>query len=81
LEGAGEVVAHWNESPLPELVVTALVPIDDVDWTTTLKRNFNYVLGDDENEIYLPEGVVPRIVAASYDGEEMDVPGAEALAP
>lgn len=54
----GEFYSPWGEgSPdTTGVLFTALVDMNSVDWITTMRRNLDYELGEDESEIFIPAG-------------------------
>ena len=44
-----------------ELYFEAIVHKNHIDWKTSIRRNVNYVLGEEENEVFIPKGT-PIIV-------------------
>ena len=47
--------------------LSAVVARNSIDWITTIRRNMNYTLGEDEQEIFLPSGTPVRLTRVEFD--------------
>ena len=65
--------AHWGNFDHTELLFEAVVASEKIDWITTIRRNMNYVLGDDEQEVSLKSGTPLRLIRATVDGKPLPI--------
>lgn len=67
----GEV--FWGDAEQGELHMQAVVAANHIDWITTIRRNMNYVIGEDELEVFLPAGTPVTLMAMKHDGHDIRV--------
>jgi hypothetical protein len=63
-----------------ELIMRAVVAPSDIDWITTIRRNMNYVIGEEELEVFLPAGTPLRLVGLTFKGASIPVSNAQRTA-
>lgn len=52
-------IPGWgDDSKAHTIVIHGLVDFNDIDWMTTIERNANYLYGDDESELSIPDGLI-----------------------
>lgn len=71
---------HWYLHGGTNVRLIAEVDPGKVDWVTTIRRNANYLYGDDEWEIALSPGTPLKLVALAVDGEPLDIKVASQVA-
>ena len=59
----------WGDGP--ELHMEAVVNPSKIDWLTSFRRNINYVLGEEENEAFLPKGSPLKLTKMWYKHEQI----------
>lgn len=64
---------HWHIRSGTSVRIIAEVDPSKVDWITTIRRNANYLYGDDEWEIALSPGTPLKLVLIAVDGEPLDI--------
>lgn len=65
--------AFWGNSDHGTCRMKAVVATNAIDWITTIRRNMNYVVGEDEMEVSLPKGTPVRLLSVRYKREEIPV--------
>lgn len=66
---------HWARAGDNDhnVILTALVKPKDIDWVTTIRRNANWTLGDDENEITLRHGTPLHLIEMLVNGKAVEI--------
>lgn len=71
-----EGAAFWHDERYgSELNMVASVNPRMVDWVTTLRRNMNFNLGDDEAEIFIASGTPLTLHKLTYHGADVPITG------
>ncbi len=65
--------AFWGNDEHSECHMKALVASNAIDWITTMRRNMNYVFGEEEMEVFLPKGTPVRLVAMTFAGKAIAI--------
>ena len=55
-------LAYWGNNEQPVVRLEAVVARNNVDWITTIRRNMNHTLSDDEQQVLLPSGTPIRLL-------------------
>jgi len=64
---------YWGSEDHDDVLIEAMVRGDQIDWITTIRRNMNYVHGENEQEVFLRPGTPVQLLSVTLVDEDLPV--------